>query len=159
MSAGAPRPAGGCAAFAAAADHACACWPLESCGVVVRSAGGACRYLPVRNVAADPARRFELDPAEQLAIWRRAAAGEFALVALVHSHPDGTADFSAADRAAATTAAGRPLHPGVDHWVLAIHGPAPRLVEARAFTWSAGRWSRQASVCRPACCSETAFPL
>ena len=123
--------------------------------MVVRDPCGASRFVAVRNVAAEAARAFEFDPLEQLAIWKEAAAGAFVLVALVHSHPDGEACFSAADRAAATTAHGAPLHPGLEHWVLAVHGPTPRLVDARAFTWGAGGWCQRPLVRRPASCNVT----
>ena len=131
-------------ALAAAAAHACAQWPLEACGVVVRGPDGVHRFVPVANVADDPATRFELDPHAQLALWKQAAAGAFALVAAVHSHPDAPADFSREDRACATSPGGGPLHPALEHWVLSIRGPRPRLDQAKSYTWRMGEWAERA---------------
>ena len=130
-------------ALAAAVAHACARWPLEACGVVVREPCGREAFVPVDNVAAHPATRFELDPHTQLALWKQAAAGAFALLAVVHSHPQGTADLSEQDRADAM-AGDAPLHPGLEHWVLSIHGRPPGLVDAKAHTWSMGGWTERA---------------
>lgn len=56
---------------------------------------------PCRNVAADPARRFEIDPAALLAAHRAARAGGPAILGCYHSHPSGVAEPSACDAAAA----------------------------------------------------------
>ena len=66
----------------AASDHAVRDYPNESCGLVV-SVGRKERYVPCRNVAADPKADFEIhgldwDAAEEL--------GTITMV--VHSHPD-----------------------------------------------------------------------
>lgn len=65
------------AMIAAAQAHARAEFPKESCGLVVAGA-----YIPCTNVAADPLRDFEIDPAEQLA-----ARSKGVLEAVIHSHP------------------------------------------------------------------------
>ena len=131
------------AALAAAAAHACARWPLEACGLAVRAAAGV-RFVPVVNVSPDPRTSFAFAPAEQLALWRAEAAGHLAIVAIVHSHCDADASFSERDRRDATTADGHPLYPGVEHWVLSIRGPGPRLDEAVAWTWRPGGWTGRA---------------
>ena len=128
------------AALAAAAAHALSRFPREACGVVVRGAGGL-HFVPVANVATDPRAAFAFDASEQLALWLQEAAGAFAIEALVHSHCDADAGFSSADRRAATADDGSPLHPGLEHWVLAIRGPRPRLDEAVAWRWRRGNWT------------------
>lgn len=126
-------------ALAAACAHACARWPEEACGVIVRWRDGGRAFVAVPNVAADPRRGFELDPAAQLRLWTEAAAGRLALEAIVHSHPDGNPEFSEEDRASATHE-GRPLHPGLAWWILGIAGPPPRLVAAAVWRHFRGGW-------------------
>ncbi|WP_373045141.1 Mov34/MPN/PAD-1 family protein [Vulgatibacter sp.] len=137
-------------ALAAAAAHLCATWPLEGCGAVVRAPGGACHFVAIPNVARTPEVAFAFEPRAQLELFRNTAAGAVELVALVHSHVGAPADFSEEDRAAATTVDGRPLHPGLEHWVLAVYGPPPAVVEARAFTWRVDGWSERPLVPPPA---------
>lgn len=43
-----------------------------------------------RNIAAEPERRFEIDPAHLFDAHRRARSGPLALVGCWHSHPDGS---------------------------------------------------------------------
>lgn len=51
------------------------------------------------NVAVDPARRFEIDPAALIAAHRTARAGGPAILGSYHSHPSGFAEPSAHDAA------------------------------------------------------------
>lgn len=89
------------------ADAAEAAWPAEACGLVVGRGGGhlvrVTRVVPAANLRADTCDRFELDPAVRLGLERelRAAGGKDRIVGHYHSHPDGTAAPSAADRAMA----------------------------------------------------------
>lgn len=53
------------------------------------------------NVAEDPARSFEIDPAALFAAHRRARAGGEAVIGHYHSHPSGAAVPSARDAAQA----------------------------------------------------------
>jgi proteasome lid subunit RPN8/RPN11 len=80
---------------AAASPHA------EVCGLLLGSPGAISAALSCRNVAADPARRFELDPATLFAAHRAARGGGPAIVGHYHSHPSGTAAPSPRDAAAA----------------------------------------------------------
>jgi len=57
--------------------------------------------LPAANVAADPAHRFEIDPAVLLAAHRAARAGGPEIVGHYHSHPQGGPAPSATDAAMA----------------------------------------------------------
>jgi proteasome lid subunit RPN8/RPN11 len=60
---------------------------------------------PAANVAAEPGRAFELDPAVLIAAHRAARAGGEAILGHYHSHPGGDPQPSACD-AAAVGAAG-----------------------------------------------------
>ena len=69
----------------------------EICGLLFGSdrvieAAEACA-----NVAADPARRFEIDPVALLAAHRRARGGGAAVIGCYHSHPSGDPVPSAID--------------------------------------------------------------
>jgi desampylase len=62
---------------------------VEICGLLLGT-GDRIEAAPrCRNVAADPARRFEIDPAELLATHRAARAGGPAVIGHYHSHPTG----------------------------------------------------------------------
>ncbi|MEO8722167.1 MAG: M67 family metallopeptidase [Sphingobium sp.] len=73
----------------------------EVCGLLLgRKDGGQERVeaiLPAANVAPDPTRRFELDPAVLLAAHRHARAGGPEIVGHYHSHPSGSVEPSAWD--------------------------------------------------------------
>lgn len=76
--------------------------PLEACGLLIGPAGGKVAVGTVaRNIAADPAHRFEIDPGH-LARWQRLAREQgMCILGCWHSHPDGSPVPSAADRAGA----------------------------------------------------------
>ena len=73
----------------------------EICGLLLGRDGVVEEARACRNVAADPARRFEIDPAALLAAHRAARAGGPAILGCYHSHPSGRAEPSACDAAAA----------------------------------------------------------
>jgi proteasome lid subunit RPN8/RPN11 len=58
-------------------------------------------FLPAANVAKNPARHFELDPAVLIAAHRNARAGGPEIIGHYHSHPAGGAVPSARDTAMA----------------------------------------------------------
>jgi len=79
--------------------------PDEVCGLLlgaVVSSGKASidAILPCRNVAADPSRHFEIDPATLIAAHRATRGGGPVIVGHYHSHPSGTPVPSATDAAA-----------------------------------------------------------
>ncbi|HYG86993.1 MAG TPA: Mov34/MPN/PAD-1 family protein [Azospirillum sp.] len=71
--------------IAAAHAHALAEYPRESCGVVIDG-----RYVPMQNVADDPARDFRIAARAYAKVVRKAAL-------ILHSHPDGDPWPSKAD--------------------------------------------------------------
>ncbi|MGV3511307.1 MAG: M67 family metallopeptidase [Novosphingobium sp.] len=90
-------------------DHALAtlihcaatCAPNEGCGLMLgwgRKVGTA---LPTKNVAADPACHFEIDPLALIAAHKAARHGGPEIVGFFHSHPNGLARPSATDAALA----------------------------------------------------------
>ncbi|MEL3889587.1 M67 family metallopeptidase [Ferrovibrio sp. MS7] len=80
-----------------------AAYPHEACALLVGEGEAITRIVPAENVAPDPRRHFEIDPATQIRLRRalREAAGPEALLGHWHSHPDGRAEPSATDAAAA----------------------------------------------------------
>lgn len=82
-------------ALAAADQH-------EVCGLLLGTADRIEAIIPAANVAADPARHFELDPAALIAAHRATRSGGRAIIGHYHSHPSGIAAPSATDAACAT---------------------------------------------------------
>lgn len=71
---------------------------LECCGLLLGHRDGHVdAAVPCANIAADPATRFELDPAALLAAHRAARAGGPKLLGHYHSHPNGRAGPSPCD--------------------------------------------------------------
>ena len=73
----------------------------EVCGLLFGTQGRITEAEATANVAADPARSFEIDPAALFAAHRRARSGGPAIVGHYHSHPSGAAVPSARDAAQA----------------------------------------------------------
>ncbi len=69
----------------------------EICGLLLGDTDRVSAILPCRNVAAAPARRFEIDPAALLAAHRAARGGGGRPIGHYHSHPNGVALPSACD--------------------------------------------------------------
>lgn len=80
-------------------------WPRECCGLLIGMRQGASveitRANPSPNRAADPRVAFEIDPELWLRLTRTLEDGPEQVVGLYHSHPDGPAQPSARDLAAA----------------------------------------------------------
>ena len=77
---------------AAAADPA-----HEVCGLLFGTPDRIEAAIPCANVAAESARRFEIDPITLIAAYRVARDGGPALIGHYHSHPTGIAIPSACD--------------------------------------------------------------
>lgn len=73
----------------------------EICGLLLGREDAIEAILPAANVAPDPARHFELDPAVLIAAHRAARRGGPAVIGHYHSHPSGVAAPSETDRACA----------------------------------------------------------
>lgn len=71
----------------------------EVCGLLLGGGTSVHDLAVAVNVAADPARTFEVDPAVQFAAIRAARAGGAAVIGCYHSHPSGCTVPSDCDRA------------------------------------------------------------
>ena len=71
--------------------------PLECCGLLLGREGRIEEARTADNVADDPARRFEIDPAALLRAHREARTGGPELLGYFHSHPNGHPLPSATD--------------------------------------------------------------
>lgn len=81
---------------------AAAAEPLrEVCGLLLGSAGRIEAVQAAANVAADPTRWFEVDPAVLIAALRAERGGGPQLLGHYHSHPGGVPEPSPRDLAAA----------------------------------------------------------
>jgi desampylase len=89
------------AVLAAIRAHAAAEPGREVCGLLFGQADQVTAVRAVANVAPDPVRRFEIDPAELFAAIRAERAGGPHWVGCYHSHPNGRAEPSETDRASA----------------------------------------------------------
>lgn len=69
----------------------------EICGLLFGTAETIDSARPCPNVAPDPSRHFEIDPAALFAAHRAARQGGPAVVGHYHSHPSGIATPSARD--------------------------------------------------------------
>lgn len=77
--------------------HAAEAPEHEVCGLLLGHGGVVEAVRRCRNVAADPARRFEIDPAALIAAHREARSGAPKLIGHYHSHPGGRPVPSACD--------------------------------------------------------------
>ncbi len=71
----------------------------EACGLLFGTHGRITQATIARNVAENPATRFEIDPAHLFDAHRRSRAGPDRLIGCWHSHPNGRGEPSAHDRA------------------------------------------------------------
>lgn len=71
----------------------------EVCGLLLGSENFIVTASPCANVAAEPWRRFEIDPAALIAAHRAARSGGAAVIGHYHSHPTGLAEPSPRDAA------------------------------------------------------------
>lgn len=75
--------------------------PDEACGLLFGSSAEIQGWQAARNVAEEPKRRFEIDPAALFAALRAERAGGPRLVGYWHSHPSGDPQPSLTDAAMA----------------------------------------------------------
>jgi proteasome lid subunit RPN8/RPN11 len=81
--------------------HAAAELGTEVCGLLLGRNDRITAVRPAANVAAEPTRAFELDPAVLIAAHRAARAGGDAILGHYHSHPGGDPRPSSCDAVAA----------------------------------------------------------
>jgi desampylase len=78
-------------------DHARRDHPREACGLLLGRGDRIETVAASANVAVNPEREFEIDPALLLRCHREARAGGPAVLGWYHSHPNGRAEPSAID--------------------------------------------------------------
>lgn len=71
--------------------------PNECCGLLLGQGQQVHEIAPARNVAEDPTRRFEIDPAALIAAHRSSRQGAPGVIGHYHSHPTGPALPSTCD--------------------------------------------------------------
>jgi proteasome lid subunit RPN8/RPN11 len=59
----------------------------ESCGLISADNGSPVHYYAVKNIAADPSTRFEMEPKQQINAMKHMREHHEELFAIVHSHP------------------------------------------------------------------------
>lgn len=129
------------------ARHARARYPQECCGLVLADAQGTLRFVPIDNVAGTrsaaetsartPRDGYVMDPAQVLSALSEVEEAGGRLYAIVHSHPDVGAYFSAEDRRMALGGGDEPLWPGVQYLVVSVRGGV--VDDAGVYTWNAAR--------------------
>lgn len=85
------------ALLAALVREAAGAHPLEACGLLFGTAGRVADCRLARNVAAEPAQRFEIDPAALIAALRDERGGGPCVIGCWHSHPNDSATPSRTD--------------------------------------------------------------
>lgn len=76
--------------------------PWEACGLLLGRDCRIDRAIPARNVHPTPRSHFEIEPQTLIDAHRAARQGGPEVLGYYHSHPGGTAEPSATDRAMAT---------------------------------------------------------
>ena len=71
--------------------------PQEICGILFGREGRVSARRPAKNVADDPRRHFEIDPATLIAAERDQRSGGQPILGYYHSHPAGTVRPSITD--------------------------------------------------------------
>ena len=74
---------------------------MERCGLLLGQGGWILDHRPAENIAADPARHFELDGRVLVAAERAARHGGLPVIGHYHSHPNGLEQPSRTDADAA----------------------------------------------------------
>jgi proteasome lid subunit RPN8/RPN11 len=110
----------------------------EVCGFVLANAAAGPVVVGARNAAEDPSTGFRIDPADVLAILRRAERGGAEVAAVFHSHPSGGGALSARDHDG-FSARGSPVLPGAQVWIIAME--RGRAIEVRAHRWTSAGYA------------------
>lgn len=89
-------------AHATLLEEAARAHPLECCGLLLGQRTRIERAVPTANVHPDPASHFEIEAAALIAAHKAERSGGVQLIGYYHSHPNGRAEPSPADRAQAS---------------------------------------------------------
>ncbi|MGA8869711.1 MAG: M67 family metallopeptidase [Candidatus Acidiferrales bacterium] len=69
----------------------------ECCGLLAGRDGVITHVFPAANVAADPAKGYEIDPRETVRLMREFRERQLEFLGIYHSHPNGKNEPSARD--------------------------------------------------------------
>ena len=122
-------------------DHCLRESPKEAVGIIIgpEETHKQDRIIACVNALDESEARsgFAMQPERLLLIDAECRAKGWRMELIYHSHPDGDTQFSSADREHAVAHDGTPLHPHVEHMVVALNG---RAVTGHAFyRWDARR--------------------
>jgi len=92
----------------------------EVCGLLGGMSGRASSFHPVTNIDPEPARRFLMEPAEQIRALRHMRESGEQMIGIFHSHPASPAQPSPTDRALA-------CYPDVFYLILSLQDAEPEL--------------------------------
>lgn len=96
---------------------------VEICGLITRTSDNRDVIFPADNVHPEPTRAFELCPRAQIDVFKYLRHSSAELLAVYHSHPDGLAVPSAADRAGLG-------YPTAHTLIIAPNQPLPYMIRA-----------------------------
>ena len=111
--------------------HALEDYPSECCGFILQSQPGSLRALRMKNTQDEYHRRFPdeftrtsrtaywMDPAELLQLHKTLRRQQERILAIYHSHPEGSAEFSEEDCRQALWD-GEPVFPDVVYLVMSV---------------------------------------
>jgi desampylase len=100
--------------------HARESAPGECCGLLLGHGAAVVESVRAANIAADPTRRFEIDPQDHIDARRDARSRGLAVLGFYHSHPRSSAEPSATDLAEAS-------YPDHLYLIVSLAAPAPHL--------------------------------
>jgi [CysO sulfur-carrier protein]-S-L-cysteine hydrolase len=105
---------------------------VECCGLVAGRENQITRAYPAKNVAADPATRYEVAPRELVDLTRQIREDGLDVMGIYHSHPNAIEVPSETDVAAAE-------YPGVAYFI--VSHASDRQPQVRAFSIRDGQVS------------------
>ena len=76
--------------------HAASCFPSEACGLLGGKDHRLLQVFSVKNIEKDP-KRFQMDPVQQVQTFKKVEEMGLELLAIYHSHPDGSSQLSQID--------------------------------------------------------------
>jgi len=120
--------------------HARAASPAECCGLLIARRGRIEEAIEVQNRAADPLRRYEIDPRDYLQALKRCRGTDALVLGAYHSHPRSAPEPSPRD-----------LEQAFHDFLYLIAGPAgpSELLAIRAYRLAEGNFRAVALVPDP----------
>ncbi len=78
-------------------DHCLSDRKRETCGLLSGRDNRVTRFYPIDNIASQPGRNYEMEPAQQIAAMAHMRRHGQQLLAIAHSHPESAAEPSSTD--------------------------------------------------------------